>query len=317
MLQSQDRASLKNASIGLGIIAAVEVPEGHWEAFLQTMADNSTSDTYEYRLASVQTMGMMVEFLDEYIGKQLRNEQIGQVLHSTICNLDPTSKDLALIAIKALQRTIPSTGANFQNKDQRDFIMDGLFRAMAIDDEEEIQTCALQALSEVPAIGYETLAEYVPRIGEITVRFMQGKEATYSQARAILYFWQQLCEQELQKQSEGTSINIIAQYKDSLLPIIFDGLNITELDDEEPDIEESQDEMSWTVSRAAASLLVEVAKLLGDQILDETIAFAGQKLNSQSWQDHHVGMMALSSVMEGPTQHALVASLTPAYATIF
>ena len=55
------------------------------------MSDNSTSETYVYRLASVQTMGMMVEFLDEYIGKTLRNEQIGQVLHSTICNLGPES----------------------------------------------------------------------------------------------------------------------------------------------------------------------------------------------------------------------------------
>jgi len=33
--------------------------------------------------------------------------------------------------------------------------------------------------------------------------------------------------------AEGTSKNIISQFKDSLLPIIFQGLAITELDDDE------------------------------------------------------------------------------------
>ena len=48
------------------------------------------------------------------------------------------------------------------------------------------------------------------------------------------------------------------------MPIILDGLAITELDDSEADIEDSYDEMRWTVSRAAVALLTEVAKLLGD-----------------------------------------------------
>ena len=89
MLQSEQRSTLKDASICLGIIAAIEVPDGMWDHFLQTMADNSTSETFQFRLASVQTMGMMCEFLQENIGKPLKPEQIGRVLHSTICNIDP------------------------------------------------------------------------------------------------------------------------------------------------------------------------------------------------------------------------------------
>jgi len=46
MLQSEDRGTLKDASICLGIIAAIEVPDGKWDHFLQTMADNSTSETF-------------------------------------------------------------------------------------------------------------------------------------------------------------------------------------------------------------------------------------------------------------------------------
>lgn len=57
--------------------------------------------------------------------------------------------------------------------------MEGLFRALAID-EEDIQLKALEALSEIPLVSYDTITEYVPRIGEATIRFMQGTENTVS-----------------------------------------------------------------------------------------------------------------------------------------
>ena len=38
MLQSESRATLLDASICLGIIAAIEVPDGKWDHFLQNMA---------------------------------------------------------------------------------------------------------------------------------------------------------------------------------------------------------------------------------------------------------------------------------------
>ena len=44
MLNSQDRDTLKNASICLAIIAAIEVPDGLWDQFLQLMQENSTND---------------------------------------------------------------------------------------------------------------------------------------------------------------------------------------------------------------------------------------------------------------------------------
>ena len=94
MLQSENRDTLKNASICLGIIAAVEVPDGAWDHFMTTMTENSTSDNYQYRLASVQTLGFLSEFLDTYVDKQLNQDQIGQILHATICNINATQLEL-------------------------------------------------------------------------------------------------------------------------------------------------------------------------------------------------------------------------------
>ena len=53
VLASEDRQTMKNAGLSLAIIAALEVPDGKWPEFLQAMAVNSTSENYQYRLASV------------------------------------------------------------------------------------------------------------------------------------------------------------------------------------------------------------------------------------------------------------------------
>ena len=44
MLTSENRDTLKSASICLGIIAAIEVPDGHWDQFLQMMSEGATSE---------------------------------------------------------------------------------------------------------------------------------------------------------------------------------------------------------------------------------------------------------------------------------
>lgn len=77
MLASEDRGTLKNASICLAIIAAIEVPDGLWDDFLQVMQENSTHENVQHRFATVQTLGLLCEFLDEYFDKQLLQEQIG------------------------------------------------------------------------------------------------------------------------------------------------------------------------------------------------------------------------------------------------
>ena len=77
ILNSECRESLKNASICLAIIAAIEVPDGQWDQFLKLMADNATNENFQFRLASIQTLGFLSEFLEQYIDKQLNQEQIG------------------------------------------------------------------------------------------------------------------------------------------------------------------------------------------------------------------------------------------------
>ena len=116
--------------------------------------------------------------------------------------------------------------------------MDGLFKAMAIDN-EDIQIAALQALAEVPNIAYSEIIDYIPKIGEATIHFMNIE--AYSQTRCVMTFWTNLATREQIETQRNNSSNIFGQYKDSLMGIIFAGLCITEEDD--ADIEETVDEL--------------------------------------------------------------------------
>jgi len=71
-------------------------------------------------------------------------------------------------------------------------------------DDDQIQQDALQTLAEVAYVGYDSISESIPRIGEATVRFMQSPDSS-DRARAILQFWINLCQQEKQKISQNES----------------------------------------------------------------------------------------------------------------
>ena len=53
---------------------------------------------------------------------------------------------------------------------------------------------------------------------------------------------------------------------------------MTEFDSDETELEETVDDLKWTVTRASGSLLSEVAALEGNTIWDEIMRFTTEKL---------------------------------------
>ena len=61
---------------------------------------------------------------------------MNNILYALLQNIEPTQIDLTLIAVKAFSRAAPITDRNFKVKQQKDYIMDQLFKASEIDHEE-------------------------------------------------------------------------------------------------------------------------------------------------------------------------------------
>lgn len=72
-----------------------------------------------------------------------------------------------------------------------------------------------------------------------------------SQTRHLIRFWSQLCREETKFIQMGQGKDVISRNWESLRDLIFEGLKIIELDEEQKDIEgETVDDDLWTVSRA-------------------------------------------------------------------
>lgn len=100
--------------------------------------------------------------------------------------------------------------------------------------------------------------------------------------------------------NNNTYLGFVKQHLKSIIQIIFQSIVMTEYDDDDIELEETFDDLKWTVTRAAGSLLSEVAELEGNVIWEEVIGFATGKLSSNGWEDQYVGMTCLGAVLNGP-----------------
>ena len=174
------------------------------------------------------TLGILSEF-EEDNPDTLNEGQIQAVFDCAIKNINGQYPQICKHAVQTLQRIVPSTTKNFMDDNQRNYIMGGIFAGLLIED-EEIQDFALQALAEVPTVGYNYVGQYLQRIGEFTVSLISNPTRLKSIKHALL-FWNNLCKEELKMQE--FSHDIISKCFPSLIQILLQGMLITEWNNDE------------------------------------------------------------------------------------
>ena len=178
------KQNVKNACICLAAVASIELPLGAWPDFFSSMCSNSNNDNFHVRLAAVQTLGFLCEFIED--DSFLTPDDVCQVLGATVLNINPDQVELTCISLDALTRTIPYIRPNFAIENQRKLIMDGLIKAAKMED-DDCSSKAAEAISEVVSVGYDYISEFLQAIGEITVSLIQANQS--EQASHILSFW--------------------------------------------------------------------------------------------------------------------------------
>ena len=91
---------------------------------------------------------------------------------------------------------------------------------------------------------------------------------------------------------------------------------MTEFDEDDSEIEETFDDLRWTVTRASGGLLAEVASLEGNMIWEEIMRFAMEKLNSNAWIDQYVGMTCLGAILAGPDHNVIFEQIDNSFQSI-
>lgn len=171
-------------------------------------------------------------------------------------------------------RAMPVTGPYFEVDQHRAIIMEGLLKAAKVDD-HEVQENALQALNEVPKIGFLHMQPHLGDIGRLTIEAMEKnntKELGY-----LLEFWANMCREEIEQNEQGVQHSNMGQCWKDVLNIALKSSCMLDFDDNEQQVPDVAEEDSQ-VTNAAAQVLQEMATLVKLPLWNEVDGFLKEKL---------------------------------------
>lgn len=221
---------------------------------IDNLVGNAQSTQRNIKTASVMTLGFLTEDLDINF---IDPNQMNQVLYAFLSNIDHSDTDLTRIAAKAFSRAAPVTKRNFEVQAQKAYIMEAMFKAFQINDDEILESM-LEALVDIGKVAYDYMVEYIQTIGELTLSFINSDKDRAT--TLAIEFWTSLCEVESERNSKGQAhLSIINGCSESLLPILLQGLSKVDHEIEDQDLVDKHDEQEWTVSLASACALEHIA----------------------------------------------------------
>ena len=91
--------------------------------------------------------------------------------------------------------------------------------------------------------------------------------------------------------------------------IAYEGLSIIEYDADDTMVEDTMDDMAFTINRQSGLLLSKMALILKDKLWVKTTEFCKTRMASNDWQDQIVFIAALGATLDGPTKQTVLDNL--------
>lgn len=293
-LASVDRDVRQSAAQAVSAIALAEVPTGGWPELLPILISNAVGDNLNFRMASLITLGYILEGLESGQLNKTVSDQVLTALSSNI--LAEVQAEVKLEAIKALGHALQFASQNFKNEAERTHIMKMVLMCCQ-NDNERIRLSAFQDLCEIALHYYDYIATHLPDLWTVTsTAIKSGGEKVSSLA---LEFWNIIADIEKERKEHPNPLksmrNFISTASSALLPLLFEGVLQAEEDNDE-----------WSLYKSSGSNLLAVAQLTGNGIVEPCLAFITQHIQSANWKQRHAAMLVMGSILEGPSAQRLV-----------
>ncbi|XP_065052076.1 importin subunit beta-1-like [Rhopilema esculentum] len=287
-------------------IAAAELPQNGWIDLLPTLLANveNAESTYQLKEASLEAIGYMCQDIDaQYLEKFSGN--ILQAIAHGMKDESPNT-NVKFHASNSLLNSLEFIRANFEKKDQRDFIMEVVCNATQ-SAQNKVKVVALQCLVKIVSLYYDFMEAYMgPALFRITVDAMRSEEDEISLQG--IEFWSSLCDEEIDlsiEAAEAAETNTPPErfshfYAKGalahLVPILFNCLTKQE---------EFDDEDDWNPSKAAGVCLMLLATCTTNDIVNHVLPFIHNSITSSNWKQRDAAVMAFGCILEGPEAEAL------------
>lgn len=184
---------------------------------------------------------------------------VNQILSSIIEGMRAGRHDeIRLAAVRALNNSLGFTDTNFENPDERNAIMSSICEATQAKN-VKIRECAYECCATVGEFYYDKIEPYVKTLYEFTMNAIRTDEP--SVGMQAIEFWNTIADEETKIMEEidealktrDNLLNITQQAAPSLIPVILECM--TKQD------EDSEDDDSWDISKAGATLLESISKV--------------------------------------------------------
>ncbi|KAL3138275.1 hypothetical protein ABBQ32_006093 [Trebouxia sp. C0010 RCD-2024] len=296
------------AAIVVAKIAAIELPQHAWPELISTLLSNMGQANNSLKQATLQALGYVCEEMGKLDEDVLNQTEINNVLTAVAQGMRPDEADssVRLAATVALNNALEFAHSNFDNADERNYIMQCICEG-AVSPDSRLQEAAFECLVKVAGSYYEKLPVYIQDIFKLSHRAItQGNEEDV--AKQAIEFWCTVAEEEIEAQEaqedgeEVTNHNFIRQ---ALQPLV--SMLLEQLTKQEPG--QDRDEGIWNTCMAAGICLGLVAQCVKDEIVSLVMPYVQpnieKKDSSESWRNREAATFAFSSILEGPSYASL------------
>ena len=167
---------------------------------------------------------------------------------------------------------------------------------------------AFECLTEIAALYYDKLSEYMDTIFQLTVQAIQQDEEDV--AKQAIEFWTSLCEVEIEILDEmedarlkgvpppRTCTRYMQAAIEHLGPVLLEALT---KQDEDADAEDEH----CNISMVASLCLSTVAQTVEDLVIPVIMPFVTANIQNENWRMREAATMAFASILDGTSAEAI------------
>jgi len=311
-LQMDPQDVRHTAALVLAKVAAIDLPHQEWPNLVGALLANMSAQppNQGVRQATLEALGYVCEEMGLIKEDVLSADQINMILTAVVSGMRPDepSSDVRLAATTALNNAIIFAEHNFENEQERNYIMQMVCQGTVAND-SRIRIASFTCLHEIAANYYSKMPPYMTEIFNMTVKAMREDEEDV--ALQAVEFWCTLCDYEadLEEDADPEEVNhkfIIAAVP-HLTPILLQQLTKQEEG-------QDQDDTAWNVSMAAGTCLGLMARTAKDNIVQHVMPFVTENISKgmdgggspEDWHYREAATFAFGSILEGPSPQALI-----------
>lgn len=290
------------AALVIAKVASIDLPRKEWPTLIGSLLNNMSMQPPNpgVRQATLEALGYVCEEMAQRKDTVLSTEEINMILTAVVAGMGQAEPiaETRLAATQALSNAIEFASTNFDNENERNYIMQVVCQG-TLSPDQRIRYASFECLHEIAALYYSKLPAYMQEIYGITVKAI--KEDSEEVALQAIEFWSTICDTELEimeDPGEEPNHGFIKSVCPHFVPILMELLTKQEEGQE-------QDETSWNISMAAATCLGLMAKVAGNEIVPYVMPFVYQNISKnnvpEDWRLREAATCAFGSILDGPT----------------